>query len=70
MPFRRFLLFNAAGGLSWGVAVVIAGYMAGASDTTIETWLGRGTGIAVAVIVIGAVIIWRLRKRRSATSGH
>lgn len=70
MPYRRFLLFNAAGGLSWGVAVVMAGYLAGASYKTIETWLGRSTGTAVAVIVIGAVIIWRLRRRRSEKSGH
>lgn len=31
MPYRRFLLFNAAGGTLWSTAVVIGGYLAGTS---------------------------------------
>lgn len=64
MPYRRFIVFNAAGGITWGTAVVIAGYLAGASYTKIETWLGRGTGIAVAVIVVVGILVWRIRRHR------
>lgn len=31
MPYARFLVFNAAGGITWGAAVVLVGYAAGAS---------------------------------------
>ena len=33
MPFRRFLLWNAVGGVSWATAVVLVGYFGGASYT-------------------------------------
>ena len=29
MPYARFLAFNAAGGMLWGIAVVLAGFFAG-----------------------------------------
>lgn len=61
MPYRRFLVFNALGGLIWGVAVVLLGYLAGASYERIESSFGPGVAIAVAVIIVGAVIVHRLR---------
>lgn len=64
MPYRRFIVFNAAGGITWGTAVVLAGYLAGASYTQVESWLGHGTAIAVAVIVIAGVVVWRIRRHR------
>ena len=36
MSYRRFFVFNATGGLLWGVAVVLAGYLAGASYARVE----------------------------------
>ena len=72
MHYRRFLAFNAAGGLSWGAVVVTAGYLAGDSYQTVATWLGRATGIAVAGILMAAIVIWRVRKHSSegATLPH
>ncbi|SIR95351.1 DedA family protein [Williamsia sterculiae] len=61
MPYRRFLPFNALGGLVWGAGFVVLGYLAGNSYETVAKTAGRGTAIAVAVIVIVGVIIWRVR---------
>src|SRR3954464_8130443 len=41
MPYPRFLAFNAAGGLLWATAVVLIGYVAGASYARVEKAVGR-----------------------------
>jgi membrane protein DedA with SNARE-associated domain len=38
LPYRRFLAFNAAGGLIWGIAYALLGYLAGASYKKIESY--------------------------------
>ncbi len=65
MPYGRFLAFNAAGGLLWGVTVVLAGFFAGESFTQVEGVLGKASAIVLAVVLVAAVVIWRIRKRRS-----
>lgn len=52
MPYRRFVVWNAAGGLVWGVAVVVAGYLAGASYAKVESGMGRGAAVAVGTVAI------------------
>lgn len=63
MPYRRFLAFNAAGGLTWGLGAVLLGYLAGDSYSAVEKVAGRATAIGVAVIAIIALVIWRIRRR-------
>ncbi len=65
MPYRRFLAYNASGGLTWGTTFVTLGYLAGNSYRTIETTVGRGTALAAAALVLTALIVWRIRRRRS-----
>ena len=65
MPYRRFLVANAAGGLVWGVATVLLGYLAGNSYQRVEKAFGRGVAVAVAVVVLLAIGLWVLRRRRS-----
>jgi membrane-associated protein len=70
MPYRRFLVFNAAGAALWASAVVVGGYLAGASWQRVQTYLGQASlvvGIAVAVL-IAAVVAARWRKRRRQNS--
>ena len=66
MPYRRFLLFNAAGGLLWGTGAVVLGYLAGNSYKAVERTAGQAAAIAVALIVLLAVLGWRVRRRRLA----
>lgn len=68
MPYPTFLAFNAVGGLTWGVTVVLVGYVAGASYATVERTVGRGAALAVLAIALVVVGVWRLRRRKAA--GH
>jgi membrane-associated protein len=64
MPYRRFLLFNAIGGTLWALAVVVAGYLAGASWARVQTYLGDAGGIVAAAVVIGVIALLVVRRIR------
>ncbi len=51
MPYRRFLAFNVAGGLLWGVGVTLAGYFLGQAIPDLDRYF---LGIVAAVILISA----------------
>ena len=70
MPYRRFLLWNASGGLAWGTAVVLLGYAAGTSYARVEKTLGRdAAALGLAVVVVG-VVVWRMHARRHPLRGR
>jgi membrane-associated protein len=62
MPYRRFLAFNAAGGLAWGATVVLLGYAAGASYARVEKVVGRDAAFVVLAVVVIALVVWRVRR--------
>jgi membrane protein DedA with SNARE-associated domain len=64
MPYRRFLAFNAAGGIVWGAVVVTLGYLAGNSYARIEKTVGRTAALVVLGLVVIGVIAWRVREHR------
>jgi membrane protein DedA with SNARE-associated domain len=63
MHYPRFLAFNAAGGVVWGVGVVLLGYFAGSSYQTVARILGRASALALVVVVVAVLIVWRVRRR-------
>ena len=65
MPYPKFLAFNAAGGLVWGAAAVLAGYLAGASYATVEKALGPGAAVVVLVLALVGLTVWRVRAHRA-----
>jgi membrane protein DedA with SNARE-associated domain len=65
MPYRQFVVFNAAGGILWGTVVVLAGYAAGASYAKVERALGRGTALAVLAVVVVGLLVWQVRRHRA-----
>ncbi len=69
MRYRRFLVWNAAGGLVWGVGVVVLGYLAGSSYEQVAHRLGQGGAVGVGVLVVLGVVVWRRRKRRHRADG-
>lgn len=70
MRYRRFLVWNAAGGLVWGVGCVMAGYLAGSSYLQVAHRLGQGGAAAAAVLAVVVLLVWRrARRRRRAGSG-
>jgi membrane-associated protein len=64
MRYRRFLAYNAAGGIVWGVGCTAAGYLAGSSYESVATYLGQGGAAAAALVVVAALVVWRVRRRR------
>jgi len=66
MPYGRFLVFNAAGGLVWGVGVTLLGYFAGASYKSLAHLLGQISALlAVVLLGGGAFALWRHRRARN-----
>jgi membrane protein DedA with SNARE-associated domain len=64
MRYVTFLGFNAAGGIVWGAVVVVLGYAAGASYADVEKALGPVAALVVLAVVVGAVLVWHIRRRR------
>ena len=70
MPYRKFLFYNAIGGITWGAAVVLLGYAAGASYGTVQKTFGRATALVVVGIILLVLVVWRSRKGRRERSGE
>ena len=64
MPYRRFFLFNALGGLFWGISLPLLGYFIGKSVPSIDKYL---LPVIAVIIILSAlpVIIPYLKKRKS-----
>jgi membrane protein DedA with SNARE-associated domain len=65
MPFWRFQLLSALGGLAWATAVGVAGYILGSNLALISTVI-RDVGIGGLVVVVVIVFIAVLARRRAA----
>jgi len=64
MRYRIFLAYNAAGGLVWGVAVVLLGFFAGLSYQRVADRFGQAAAITLTVIAVVGLITWRIRRDR------
>jgi membrane protein DedA with SNARE-associated domain len=64
MPYRTFLAWNAFGGIVWGSLFVTLGYLDGNSYHHVEKLVCRGFAAAFAVIVVVALVVWRVRSER------
>jgi len=65
MPYWTFLAYNAAGGIIWGVGFVLLGFLAGNSYEAVAKAAGRDIAVVIGIVVILALIIWRVRSHRS-----
>ena len=58
MPYARFLLWNALGGLLWASAVVLVGYAAGAQYKRVEQLFGRASLlIGLTIVLLGGLFL-------------
>jgi membrane protein DedA with SNARE-associated domain len=64
MRYRTFLVWNALGGIAWGVTFSLIGYFAGASYEKVASAVGEGTAVVIALLVLGALVVWRVRRKR------
>jgi membrane-associated protein len=61
MEYRRFLAFNATGGVLWGAACVLLGFFAAHSIDQVTHYLGLTSAAIVAVIALALVWAWHRR---------
>jgi hypothetical protein len=60
--YPSFLVYNLAGGITWGSGFTILGYLAGASYKQVEKIAGRIGFLLLAIIVISLILSWLLRQ--------
>jgi membrane-associated protein len=65
MPWHTFVVYNALGGIAWSVSVGLLSYWAGHSADSVLKTVGVG-GLALALVVLGAFVAWRMWRRRRA----
>lgn len=65
MEYRKFVTYNAAGGIVWGTLFVLVGFFAGNSFEAVAKVIGRDVAIVVVGIAIIAFIVWRISKHRA-----
>jgi membrane protein DedA with SNARE-associated domain len=67
MPWWRFLVWNAAGGIVWAGLVAVLAYEFGKAATEAIARYGLYAGIAIVILLVGGVVGHRLwRHRRTA----
>lgn len=64
MPYRKFLAWNATGGIIWGIGFTLLGYLVGASYKSIETSAGDLSYVILAMMVVAAVALTIRHRRR------
>jgi membrane protein DedA with SNARE-associated domain len=64
MPYGRFLAYNAAGGIVWGIGFVLLGFLAGNSYEAVAQAVGRDLAVVIAAVAVAALVAWHLRSRR------
>jgi membrane protein DedA with SNARE-associated domain len=64
MRYRTFLAYNAAGGIVWGIACALVGYLAGAAYQRVAARFGEIAAIAVVAIALIAWAVVHFRRRR------
>jgi membrane protein DedA with SNARE-associated domain len=62
MPWGRFAVYNALGGIVWATAAVSLGYFLWASITLVEHWVGRVSLSLVAALILVVAARWAYRR--------
>ncbi|MEO6019858.1 MAG: DedA family protein [Knoellia sp.] len=69
MPYPKFLVWNATGGILWGGVVVTAGYLAGESYARVQSAIGRDGALVVAAVAVVGLAVWQVRRHRQPAGG-
>jgi membrane protein DedA with SNARE-associated domain len=69
MRFRDFFLWNALGGITWGVTFGLVGYFAGKTAADLITKFGIYALIGLVVLGVGGYVAIKVRERRAAERG-
>lgn len=66
MPYRSFLAWNAAGGVSWAVAFSLLGYLAGSAWQRIEGYTNTASYIIFGAALVAVIVVVIVNKSRQA----
>jgi membrane protein DedA with SNARE-associated domain len=64
MKWWKFAIWNAAGGIAWTTSIVLLGHFFGKSIHVVERVLGIGGVIALLVVAVALIALWRRREKR------
>jgi membrane-associated protein len=64
MKFSHFFIWNAFGGITWGLTFGLAGYYGGQSAANVLSSVGIYGAIVLGVAVVGSLIYLKVRERR------
>jgi hypothetical protein len=64
VPYRRFLAYNAGGGLVWVAGSVLPGYLAGNSNAAVERTFGHAVALIAAALGVIGFVASSIRRRR------
>jgi membrane protein DedA with SNARE-associated domain len=72
MPLVTFTLLTTAGSLIWNTLFVMAGYLLGENWEVVETYVGIGTNVVIALVVLAVLVFvgMRLSERRKGRHAH
>jgi undecaprenyl-diphosphatase len=65
MPYRKFVLYDAAGAVLWTIGFVTLGYLVGASWQVAEKWISRGGLLLAGILLAVGLAVWLARRRRT-----
>lgn len=65
MPWKKFLLFNFLGAVSWVTVIALVGYFFGSEWPTLVRVMGR-VNLAIFIVVVAALLVawWYYRRKR------
>lgn len=66
MRFRVFFLWNAFGGITWGLTYGLVGYFGGKAAANVLSQIGIAGAVVIALFVVGAIVYVRVRERRAS----
>jgi membrane protein DedA with SNARE-associated domain len=66
MPFRTFFVWNALGGITWGVTYGLVGYFIGKAAANLITTYGLYAAVGFVLVFIAGYAFLRYRERRRA----
>ncbi len=65
MKFSHFFVWNALGGITWGVTFGLVGYYGGTAGKKVLTQVGIVGAIVLGVMIVGGMLWLRVRERRA-----
>lgn len=64
MRFRTFFVWNAFGGITWGVTYGLVGYFLGTAAADVITSFGIYAAVLLALVLIAVYVLFKVRERR------